>query len=99
MGVGHTTGTRKDELVELSSKDDEAAAVSPRRPFAVQTSCAGNIICFLAVPGSLCRHRKFNRARALFSPDASVNPVFDYIPPLRGGSTIRPTITENGNVL
>lgn len=29
----------------------------------LQTSYAENIICFLAVLGSLCRHRKFNRAR------------------------------------
>lgn len=28
--------------------------------------CEENIICFLAVLGSLCRRRKFNRARALF---------------------------------
>lgn len=67
MGVGHTAGTRKDELVELSSKDDEAAAVPPRRPFAAQTPSAENIICFLAVLGSLYRRRKFNRARTPFS--------------------------------
>lgn len=30
----HRRDARKDELVELSSKDDEAAAVSSRRPFA-----------------------------------------------------------------
>lgn len=66
-GGTHRRDARKDELVELSSKDDEAAAVSPRRPFAAQTSCAENIVCFLAVLGSLCRRCKFNRARALFS--------------------------------
>lgn len=49
-----------------------------------------NIICFLAVPGSLCRRRrKFNRALEhaypLSPPDASVNPVFGAYNPLARG--------------
>lgn len=50
--------------------------------------CAENIICFLAVLGSLCRRRKFNRARAP-PPDASVNPVFGYILSLGCGTSVR----------
>lgn len=50
--------------------------------------CAENIICFLAVLGSLCRRRKFNRARTP-PPDASVNPVFGYILSLGCGTSVQ----------
>lgn len=78
-GGEHAAGTCKDELVELSSREDEAAAVSPRRPSAARCPRARKILfAFLrywevyAVAGSLT-------ARALLLRTASVNPVFGYI--------------------
>lgn len=56
VGVGHNRRDAQGRTRRtVFGRTTEAAAVSPRRPFAAQTPCAENIICFLAVPGSLCR--------------------------------------------
>lgn len=88
-GGEHAAGTCKDELVELSSREDEAAAVSPRRPSAARYPRARKILfAFLrcwevyAVAGSLT-------ARALLLRTASVNPVFGYILLLGCGTSVQ----------
>lgn len=55
---GRTRG--EDELVELSSRKRSGSCFHVVL-LPVQTPCAGNIICFLAVLEVYARRRKFNR--------------------------------------